>query len=301
MSKNAKNKAASLSFWSGPVAPEPLGGGITNTNFVVRDHGESFVVRIGDDIPLHGVMRFNEIAAARAAHAAGISPEVVYDEPGAFVMRFIKGRTLTEKDMRHPSILERVVPLIRTCHTEIPKYFRGPALVFWPFHICRNYIQIALEGNSPKKEILSRFRDINDKLEKTVGKIELVFTHNDLLAANFIDDGTRLWLFDWDYAGYNAALFDLANIASNNQFSSDQEDWLLSAYYRQTVTDQLRWRLSAMKCMSLLRETLWSIVSEIHSTLNFDYKAYTEENLARFNRAFEAFQLMTGGNASFTL
>jgi len=90
MSKNAQHKAANLSFWSSPVEPEPLGGGITNTNFVVRDKGECFVVRIGNDIPLHGVMRFNEIAAARAAHAAGISPEVVYDEPGAFVMRFIK-------------------------------------------------------------------------------------------------------------------------------------------------------------------------------------------------------------------
>ena len=293
MSKNAQHKAANLSFWSSPVEPEPLGGGITNTNFVVRDKGECFVVRIGNDIPLHGVMRFNEIAAARAAHAAGISPEVVYDEPGAFVMRFIKGRTLTEKDMRHPSILERVVPLVQTCHTEIPKYFRGPALVFWPFHICRNYINIAFEGNSRKKKTLSRFRNINDQLEKTIGKIELVFGHNDLLAANFIDDGTRLWLFDWDYAGYNAALFDLANIASNNQFSPDQEDWLLGAYYQQTVTDQLRCRLSAMKCMSLLRETLWSIVSEIHSTLNFDYEGYTEENLARFNRAFDVFQSMS--------
>jgi len=50
-----------------------------------------------------------------------------------------------------------------------------------------------------------------------------------------------------------------------------------------------------MKCMSLLRETLWSIVSEIHSTLNFDYEGYTEENLARFNRAFDAFQLMHCG------
>jgi len=290
MSEHARTKAARLAFWSCPVEPEPLGGGITNTNFVVHAHGERFVVRIGEDIPLHGVMRFNEIAAARAAHAAGISPEVVYHEPGAFVMRFIEGRTLTEEDVREPAMLERIVPLIHACHREIPKHLRGPALVFWPFHVCRNYVATAREGNSRMVDAFPRFLAINDELEEAVGEIKLVFGHNDLLAANFIGDGTRLWLVDWDYAGYNSALFDLANLASNNQLSPVQEDWLLETYHRQAVTDGLRRRLAAMKCASLLRETLWSIVSEIHSTIDFDYVAYTEENLSRLERAFEAFQ-----------
>jgi thiamine kinase-like enzyme len=142
------------------------------------------------------------------------------------------------------------------------------------------------------KDSLPRFLEINEELEKTVGEITLVFGHNDLLAANFIDDGTRLWLVDWDYAGYNSALFDLANLASNNEFSPEQEDWLLGTYSQQSITDSLRRRLAAMKCASLLRETLWSIVSEIHSTLDFDYVGYTEKNLDRFERAFEAFKRM---------
>ena len=60
----------------------------------------------------------------------------------------------------------------------------------------------------------------------------LVFGHNDLLPANLIDDGSRLWLIDWDYAGFNSPLFDLANLASNNQLAEEQEAWLLEAYYR---------------------------------------------------------------------
>ena len=113
-----------------------------------------------------------------------------------------------------------------------------------------------------------------------------------MLAANFIDDGQRLWLLDWDYAGYNTALFDLANLSSNNALSLQQEDWILENYYRQPVTDRLRRRLAAMKCVSLLRETLWSIVSEIHSTLDFDYVNYTGKNLSRFENAYEAFRQM---------
>jgi len=136
--------------------------------------------------------------------------------------------------------------------------------------------------------------DIAAKLEKAVGAIEPVFGHNDLLAANFIDDGARLWLVDWDYAGYNSALFDLGGLASNNELSSDQERWLLETYFGAPPTDDLRRRYGAMKCASLLRETMWSMVSEIHSVLDFDFVAYTALNMARFRRAHEGF-ISTGG------
>jgi len=134
--------------------------------------------------------------------------------------------------------------------------------------------------------------DINEELEAAIGEVKVVFGHNDLLAANFIDDGRRLWLLDWDYAGFSAALFDLAGLSSNNELSSEQEDWVLETYYQQPVTDSLRRRLAAMKCVSLLRETLWSIVSEIHSTLSFDYVNYTQKNLTRLEQAYAAFQRM---------
>jgi thiamine kinase-like enzyme len=292
MNTSARDRVAHLDFWSSQVEPQPLTGGITNINFIVDDQGERFVVRLGDDIPIHGVMRFNEIAAARAAHAAGISPEIVYSADGVFIMRFIEGHTLTEQKVREQQNLERIIHLIQACHNQIPKHFRGPALVFWPFHACRNYILTAREGCSRMIDLLPRFLDINEELEKTVAEIKLVFGHNDLLSANFIDDGKRLWLLDWDYAGYNTALFDLANLSSNNELSTEQEDWILETYYQQPATDKLRRRLAAMKCVSLLRETLWSIVSEIHSTLDFDYVNYTRKNLSRFENAYEAFLQM---------
>ncbi len=292
MSTRALERVAQLDFWSSHVKPEPLCGGITNTNFVVDDQGERFVVRVGDDIPIHGIMRFNEIAAARAAHAAGISPEIVHSADGIFIMRHIDGQTFTEQNVREQQNLESIIQLIQRCHTEIPKHFQGPALVFWPFHVVRNYIHTARKGNSRMIDLMPRFLDINEEIEKTVGEIKLVFGHNDLLAANFIDDGKRLWLLDWDYAGYTAALFDLANLSTNNDLAPEQENWILEIYYQQPAKDNLRHRFAALKCVSLLRETLWSIVSEIHSTLDFDYVNYTKKNLSRFENAYKAFRQM---------
>ncbi|MFP6731381.1 MAG: choline/ethanolamine kinase family protein [Alphaproteobacteria bacterium] len=286
----AAAKAASLACWSGPVDPQPLTGGLTNLNFVIEDGRERFVVRVADDIPIHGIMRFNELAASRAAHAAGVSPEVVHAEPGALVLRFIDGETFGEAEVRQANLEGRILPLLRRVHDDMPKYYRGPLLAFWVFQSMRGYGIVLREGNSRMVGELPRFTAINDELEAAVGSIRLVFGHNDLLAANFMDDGKRLWLIDWDYAGLNSPLFDLANLASNNGFSEAEEDRLLEAYYEATVSDELRRQFKAMKCASLLREAMWSMVSEIHLTIDVDYVAYTAEYLARFEAAYADFQ-----------
>lgn len=277
--------------------PVPLTGGITNQNFVVEDAGERYFVRIGDDIPIHGVMRFNELAASRAAAAAGVSPEVVHYEPGALVMRFVDGETLDEARVREQHTLERIVPLIKRCHQEIPKHLRGPALVFWVFQVIRDYAGTLRDGGSRMLSELPRLMDISASLEQEVGPIQLVFGHNDLLPANFIDDGARIWLVDWDYAGFNSPLFDLGGLASNNQLEVEQEAWVLGEYFGVAPDDALWRRYRSMKCASLLREAMWSMVSEIHSTLDFDYVAYTDENLARFERAWSAFNGESRGGA----
>ena len=287
---DARERAAKLSCWKNSVDPQPLTGGITNANFIVDDAGERYFVRVGDDIPLHGIMRFNELAASRAAYEAGISPEVIHHESGAIVMRFIEGATLQPEDIRQAANLERIVPLVKRCHHEIPKHFRGPALVFWVFQVLRDYANTLRDASSRMVPELPRLMKVAEQLEESVGPVRLTFGHNDLLAANFIDDGKRLWLIDWDYAGFNSPLFDLGGLASNNEFSSTQEQWLLETYFDAAIDDELRRRYAAMKCASLLRESMWSMVSEVYSNIDFDYVGYTTENLDRFEKAWTDFQ-----------
>lgn len=283
------SRAGQLSCWSGTVDPQPISGGFTNTNFVVTDRGERYFVRIGENIPEHGIVRSNETAVARAAAAAGVSPEVVHSEPGAMVIRFIEGHTLSAEDVRTPDMLDRIVPLVRSAHKDIPQYLSKPALTFWPFQVIRSYIAGLHEGGEPDRPSLASLTTKADILEQSVGPIEVVLGHNDLLAANFIDDGERLWLIDWDYAGLNSPLFDLGGLSSNSEFAQQQDASLLEAYYGRTVDRGVQRRFEAMKCASLLRETLWSMASEVHSTIDVDFAAYTAENLSRFETAFDRF------------
>ncbi len=236
-------------------------------------------------MPLHGILRFNERAASRAAHAAGVSPLVVFAEHGMMVLQYIEGKTYTSADVRDPKNFSRVVELLKRTHEDVARYLEGPVLLFWVFHILRGYIANLRQSQSPRQSLLSSLVPCAAKLEAAVGDMPLVFSHNDLLAANFLDDGKRLWLIDWDYAGYNSPLFDLGGLASNNQFDDKLTNTLLQSYFGR-IDDELLNHFYAMKCASLLRETMWSIMSELYSTIDFDYVTYTDENLQRFENAY---------------
>ena len=286
------DRVRSLPIWQGDPSVTPLEGGITNRNFLVQDHVRKVVVRVGADIPVHQIMRFNELSASRAAHAAGISPAVIHHEPGILVIDFIEGRTLTAFDLGQDSMLDQAISLLARAHRDIPQHLRGPALMFWVFHVIRDYAATLKVAQSPHLAALPDLLAQANQLEAAVGPIDLVFGHNDLLPANFLHDGHRLWLIDWDYAGFNSPLFDLGGLAANNGLSPSQEMRMLDQYFGQPLTPA-RWRsYSAMKAASALRETLWSMVSEAFSTLDFDYSAYTTANLATYHTAFRAFKTL---------
>lgn len=283
-------RALGLPIWSGQPTAVPLGGGITNLNLLVTDASRRAVVRIGDDIPVHQIMRFNELAASRAAHAAGISPAVLYHEPGALVIDFIDGRTMTAEDLRSDDLLAQALLLVIQTHRELPRYLRGPALTFWVFQVLRDYAATLQDGRSAHLAALGALMDEAATLETAVGRIDLVFGHNDLLPGNFLHDGSRMWLIDWDYAGWGSPLFDLGGLAANNGLDTTQEEWLLGTYFRQTPDADLWRSYRAMKAAAALREAMWSMVQEIHSDLDFDYAAYTADYLSTYRAAFAAFK-----------
>lgn len=282
-------KARRLACFENPGKIEPLGGGITNVNLRVEDEGRTYVVRLGSDIPEHGVMRWNELALSRAAQAAGFSPAVVHSEPGVLVLTYVAAKTYSEEDVRDAANLPRIVDLIARVHRDMGQHLTAPVLAFWPFQVNRAYAARLEAAGSPHAAALPGLMRELGKLEDATGPVDLVIGHNDLLAANILDDGDRLWLIDWEYGGVNTPLFDLAGMASNNGLSEAQEGEMLSQYFGRDPAPH--WRaFTAMKCASLMRETLWSMTSELHSELEFDYAAYTAENMVRLESALDDFR-----------
>ncbi len=282
-----------LPIWSGPVDPKPLKGGLSNKSYTVEDAGRKYVVRFGQDYPFHHVFRSREIMTARAAHATGFAPEVVYTGPGVMVSRFVEGKTYAPADVT--ANIGRVADIVKRFHVEMPRQISGTGFAFLVFHVIRDYARTLREGQSRMSDRLPEFLQLAADLEKTQPALPIIFGHNDFLPANILDDGERLWLIDFEYAGFSTAMFDLAGLASNAGFSDEQSQELLARYFGEKPSPEIVRAHAAMQCASLLREAMWSMVSELHlDAPGADYEAYTEENLQRLNAALDRYQSRFG-------
>ncbi len=291
------DRLKALPLWSGPVEPDPLKGGLSNESFTVADAGTKYVVRFGENFPVHHVSRENEAMASKAAHDAGFAPELVYTAPGVMVFRFIEAKTYDDADVR--ANLERIAMFVRDYHNNMPRFVTGPGRLFWVFHVIRDYAATLKAGNSRMLEHVPGYLSLSDEFEKVQVPLPIVYGHSDLLPANFLDDGSRLWLIDYEYAGFGTAMFDLAGIASNALFSPEEDETLLSVYFGAKPDAALTQSLAAMKCASLLREAMWSMVSEIHlDAPGVDYVAYTAENLERLDGVLEHYRSTYGSAAT---
>ena len=285
MDKIIKDNILSIPVWDQNIEITKIDGGLTNQNFLVTDNINKYFVRVGEDIPEHLVSRSNELNASIAAASLLIAPKVIYHNKNIQVIEFLKSKTLNDQDVREK--INDIILLIKKVHKEIPKKLNGQSIIFWVFHVIRHYANFLEKKESKYKNMLSDLLEKSLKLEEKSSPYDIVFGHNDLLPANFLDDGQRLWLVDWEYAGYNTPLFDLGGLASNNNFSNDEEIFLLENYFDHKIDSELLNKYTCLKSASLLRETMWSMVSEITSDIDFDYSEYTENNLKKFEESLK--------------
>jgi thiamine kinase-like enzyme len=281
----------SLPCWKGGLSISLLKGG--NANYLVKDAAGSHVVRFGVDYPFHHVFRGREVMVARAAYAAGFAPEVQYAAPGVTVTQFLGARTYNADDVRANAAA--IGKLVRRFHDEMAERITGPGFMFWVFHVIRDYAATLRSADSPHTASLLRFLKQARALEAVQVPLPIVFGHNDLLPGNFLDDGERLWLIDFEYAGFNTAMFDLAGAASNAQMTDEESLQLLASYFGEEPSDALIKSFDAMQCASLSRETLWAMVSALYlNAPGVDYDAYAAENLSRYEVALDRYQSRHG-------
>ncbi len=290
-----------LPIWAGDLQIAPLTGGLSNVSYSVTDAGSDrgpggrYVARFVRDFPFHHVWRDREVIATRAAHAAGVAPELVHDQPGIMVSRFIEGKTYSKTDVAGD--LPRTIDLVRAFHRDTPAHVTGAGFAFWVFHVIRDYAVTLRAADSRMSARLGEFVEIGNALEAAQVPLPISFGHHDLLPANLIDDGARLWLIDHEYAGFGTAMFDLANLTSNSGLDDRAAAEVLGLYFDRTPDRALLRAHSAMECASLLREAMWSMVSEHYlDAPGVDYVAYSDEILADTETALERYQTRFGRN-----
>jgi thiamine kinase-like enzyme len=261
--------------------PEPLEGGITNRNYRVRISGNDFVIRVpGKDTDLLGIDRAAEHAANQAAAKIGVAAPVAafLTDPPAIVTEFIEGHGMEPEALREPKVLGDVAGAIRAMHDAgpIPSTFDS-------FRVVEDYAATARERGADIPaaygDALARAIEIEEALHGP--EHDPVPCHNDLLAANFIWDGERVRIVDWEYAGMGDRYFDLANFSINNELSERQQEALLEAYFGERGPAGRLAALRLMCFMSDFREAMWGVVQTVASQLDFDFAGYAQKHFDR--------------------
>ncbi len=259
-----------------------LTGGITNKNYKIIADGESFVLRMGgNETRFLGIDRAVEYECSRLAARIGIAPEpIAFLEPeGYIVALFVSGKPMSAEEIGTQENISRVVASMKQYHAI--ETFPG---FFSPFRVAEDYRKTAESFNVKLPAKMDWYLEKSAEIEKVMYAYEpltLRPCHNDLLNGNFIDDGTRIRILDWEYGGMGDIFFDLGNFAIQHEFNDEQDEVLLKTYFG-NPTDSQRAHQKLMKIMSDLREAMWAQVQRGVSKLDFDYEGYGQKYFDRF-------------------
>lgn len=189
------------------ISCEPLGGGITNHNYKININGDSLMMRIpGAETDLF-IDRNNEFECSIEAGKTGVASQVVHHlkPENILVIRFIQGKTLcTEDIIKDSDLIVRIVKSIKTVHNHA--CFKSH---FGPFKTITTYLNYIHKYNAPLPHDIEWMLDIATIIKKSVRRNQPApaACHNDLLSENFLDDGKKIWIIDWEYGGQGGAVF----------------------------------------------------------------------------------------------
>jgi thiamine kinase-like enzyme len=249
---------------------EELSGGLTNRNVKVTTSSGTYVARCsGNSSGLLGIDRDQEHYNSCAAADAGVGAPVIDYRPdlGILLLGYLNGITLCNNDFQRPGVLAKAAAAMRQLHSG-PR-FRG---TFDMFAKQSGYLRVVRDNGF---RLPADYLDFADRFESarqvlTATDQTTVPCNNDLLAANFVEDGDIMWLIDYEYSGNNDPCFELGNTSCECHLSDDQREELVTAYYGRRLRHKVaRARLQGI--VGMYGWALWGCIQNGSSPLDFDF------------------------------
>jgi thiamine kinase-like enzyme len=261
--------------------PAPLQGGITNRNYRVRLGDADYMVRLpGKDTGLLGISRDAERIANEAAASLRIAPEVVAADEHSIVTRFVADGGAVDPDAlrANPAPVAHALRAFHESGVQLPARFWVPELL-------DDYATIVAERGGSLPDGYLQTQELAARIAEALPLTQPVACHDDLLPGNLMttDGGATVLLVDWEYAGMGHPVFDLGNLAVNNEFDEPAEGRLLTAYHGAAPTPGQSAALKLMRLMSDAREAAWGVVQGVISELDFDFAQYAQDHFDRLS------------------
>ena len=280
---------AAIPAWAAAteVRAEAIPAGLTNHNYRVTVDGTPYFVRVpGPGGDLLAVDRANEVHNTRAAADAGVGPAMIEHLPrwDVFALAWVEGRTMSNEALvSMADAPERVAAALRRLHAG-PR-FRDD---FDMIRTTERYLGVVDAHGFPIPDGYGDGIRELPRIEAALAAHPLptVPCHNDLLAENYLDDGERLWIVDYEYSGNNDPTFELGNTCQELGWGDDRVERLCTAYFGEATIPLLA-RMRLQMIMSDLGWTLWAAIQAAISPIEYDFTGWAEERWARARAALD--------------
>ena len=255
----------------------PLAGGLSNRNYLVDAAGAQIVIRVaGASGALLGVDRVREKQILGVVEAAGITPHVaafVLPDGHAATRFIVEAHALSIDEFTSPAMVPRLAAKLRDVHN-----LARVDGMFDPYADITRWMNVLTSRGTPLPSRLKPLLDLvaaSQTIRTRPSRRDMVLCHNDPYHLNFLDNGS-LWLIDWEYAGMNDPMYDLAGVGYT--LDNDGRDLLLETYYG-SATAATRQYLEALIPVCLCWNVVWSLIQIDGGIEGFNYFTYSEELL----------------------
>lgn len=251
-----------------------LEGGLTNINFKIVTENDCYVLRVSDKSSIAlGINRENEYINSIRAHQAGLGAEVIHRivDKNILIIKWIDAKTLSPIDIQHqPSLIPRIAHALTLLHA-------GPSFQ-GEFHfpsIRKKYLETVINAGYFLPDQYLEYLPLIETLEVLIAKNPetLVPCNNDLLAENLMDDGNKIWIIDYEYAGQNEASFEIGNFAHEVGLNDEQLNELCLHYWKENIQQKVA-RAKAWSIIARYGWVLWASIQDATSSIMFDYKSW---------------------------
>ncbi len=243
-----------------PQVRRLLGAGHSNYS-VLAASGSEYVVRIdGIDPSDHGLNRQGEWRIMQSAAAQGLAPRPCYFNPdlGSLVSEYLPPQADVTEDPKQVAALLRAIHRLPATHNRLDLGER-----------IRRYEKASTRTGDNGRSIVAEFTDAvrHCLARRTAATQRRTLCHNDLLRANRVHSGGRLWAIDWEYSAMGDPLYDLAVVTCGDDLSQDHARRLLENYLQRSADTAEHTALLDYSAVYRYLELLWYLAQD-HPQLN---------------------------------
>ena len=258
-------------------------GGLTNRVYHASTESGEICLRIPGEGTAEYINRTHEAEAAWEAARTGVGAALLsFDHAsGVMMTRFLAGALTMTPELFKSRVGApgRAGDVFKRLHTSSAKFINR----FELFDMIDGYLNI-LDGKDT--EFPPGYHDVLKEAETVraalaAHELPLTACHCDPLCENFLDNGERMWMVDWEYSGMNDPMWDLADLSVEAGFSVEQDAEMIASYFRADPAAHDLGRIVIYKAMCDLLWTLWGLIQHANKNPADDFRAYSVNRFER--------------------